>query len=169
MLFLRSLLSAEARACHRSLPACRVATAAPARHVDLRDCNAGRASPHRTSKHPPDRYRPSTAGRRDPRTPSPCHRKGRTPYTGPSNRNPGIWPGRGWGLVDGLTGTRGPAPFVCNAVWPAGFLLCGGRIILRPWALISAGWKATGPQRRRRRRLHAARRPADPRGFGQTR
>lgn len=79
MLFLRSLLSAAVRACDRSPPACWVATAAPARHVDLRDCNAGRASPHRTNRRPPDRYRPSMADRRDPHTPSPCHRKGRTP------------------------------------------------------------------------------------------
>jgi hypothetical protein len=49
-LFFRSLLSAEARACDRSLPACRAAAAAPGRHVDCRDCSAGKASPHRTNR-----------------------------------------------------------------------------------------------------------------------
>jgi hypothetical protein len=80
MLLLHSFLSAEARACDRSLPACRAVIAAPARHVDCRDCSEDKASPHRTNRHPPGYYRPSAADRHDPRTPSRYRRTGRTPY-----------------------------------------------------------------------------------------
>ena len=86
----------------------------------LRDCNGGRASPHRTCKRPPDRYRLSTAGYRDPHIPSPYHRKGRTPlHTALESRTRHLRRG-GLGVSPRVTGTRGPAPFVSNAVWPAG-------------------------------------------------